>query len=172
MGRMRSALRAYALESTDPTEVLARLDKKMQHFEPGALATVSYAVFSPAIDSMQICLAGHYPPVIASPGQPASLADVPPNLLIGAAADTRRAGATVHISPGTLVGFYTDGLVERRHQPLDERLKQLCAAVHAKAPEAVCADVMAELVGAEPSRDDIALLTLLSQPADEVSSSS
>ena len=59
MGRMRSALRAYALESTDPAEVLARLDAKMQHFEPGALATVSYAVFSPGLDSMKICLAGH-----------------------------------------------------------------------------------------------------------------
>jgi putative methionine-R-sulfoxide reductase with GAF domain len=40
MGRMRSALRAYALESRDPAEVLARLDRKMQHFEPEALATV------------------------------------------------------------------------------------------------------------------------------------
>jgi hypothetical protein len=36
MGRMRSALRAYALETADPAEVLDRLDRKMQHFEPGA----------------------------------------------------------------------------------------------------------------------------------------
>ena len=34
MGRMRSALRAYALETSDPGEVLDRLDRKMQHFEP------------------------------------------------------------------------------------------------------------------------------------------
>ena len=32
MGRMRSALRAYALESPDPAGVLAKLDRKMQHF--------------------------------------------------------------------------------------------------------------------------------------------
>ncbi len=36
MGRMRSALRAYALDTTDPAEVLDRLDRKVQHFEPGA----------------------------------------------------------------------------------------------------------------------------------------
>jgi serine phosphatase RsbU (regulator of sigma subunit) len=48
MGRMRSSLRSYALETTDPAEVLGRLDRKMQHFEAGALATVLYAVFDRA----------------------------------------------------------------------------------------------------------------------------
>jgi hypothetical protein len=47
MGRMRSALRAYALETNDPAEVLSRLDRKMQHFEPDALATVLYASARP-----------------------------------------------------------------------------------------------------------------------------
>ena len=58
MGRMRSALRAYALETSDPAEVLGRLDRKMQHFEPDALATVLYAVIDPALDRMRVCLAG------------------------------------------------------------------------------------------------------------------
>jgi len=49
MGRMRSALRAYALETRDPAEVLARLDRKIQHFEPNALATVLFAVIDPAL---------------------------------------------------------------------------------------------------------------------------
>ncbi len=48
MGRMRSTLRAYALETDDPAEVLRRLDRKMQHFEPDATATVVYAVCEPA----------------------------------------------------------------------------------------------------------------------------
>jgi phosphoserine phosphatase RsbU/P len=81
MGRMRSALRAYALETCDPAKVLAKLDRKMQHFEPGALATVAYAVFDPGLDRMHICSAGHHPPVIASPGRAAELADVPAGLL-------------------------------------------------------------------------------------------
>ena len=61
MGRMRSALRAYALESDDPATVLARLDRKMQHFEPGALATVAYAMFDHGLGRVRICSAGHIP---------------------------------------------------------------------------------------------------------------
>jgi phosphoserine phosphatase RsbU/P len=99
MGRMRSALRAYALETSDPAEVLARLDRKIQHFEPGCLATVLYAVLDPGLDRMRICLAGHYPPVITSPGQPARLASIPPALLIGAAPDVQRQAATLEIAP-------------------------------------------------------------------------
>ena len=62
MGRMRSALRAYALQTLDPAEVLRRLDRKMQHFEPGAVATVLYAVFGPGMGQVHLCSAGHLPP--------------------------------------------------------------------------------------------------------------
>src|SRR5215472_17670923 len=83
MGRMRSALRAYALETSDPAEVLARLDRKMQHFEPGALATVLYAVLDPALDRAYLCSAGHLAPVMAVPGEMAEVADIAPGLMIG-----------------------------------------------------------------------------------------
>ena len=83
MGRMRSSLRSYALETTDPAEVLGRLDRKMQHFEAGALATVLYAVFDPGLDRMRVASAGQFPPVIAQPGQPAELAEVRTGLMIG-----------------------------------------------------------------------------------------
>ncbi len=158
MGRMRSALRAYALDTCDPAEVLARLDAKMQHFEPGALATVAYAVFDPGLDRVHICSAGHYPPVIAAAGQSAELADVPAGLLIGAAPGARRQVATIGIAPGTLMCFYTDGLIERRGQTIDHGLARLCQAVTAQPPDTACAAVMAALVGNEPARDDIALL--------------
>jgi phosphoserine phosphatase RsbU/P len=164
MGRMRSALRAYALETSDPAEVLARLDRKIQHFEPGALATVLYAVLDTGLDRMRICAAGHYPPVIAAPAQPAHLADIPAGLLIGAAPDAQRQAATLKIAPGTLVCFYTDGLIERRGQTIDHGLAQLCQAVTAQPPEAACAEVMAALVGSEPAPDDIALLMFYRQP--------
>jgi serine phosphatase RsbU (regulator of sigma subunit) len=64
----------------------------------------------------------------------------------------RGAAAAGHleISPGTLLGFYTDGLIERRGQPIDHGLDQLCQAVAAQPPDAACAAVMAALVGAEP----------------------
>jgi len=165
MGRMRSALRAYALDTCDPAEVLRRLDRKMQHFEPGAVATVAYAVFDPGLDRVHICSAGHYPPVIAAAGRPAELADVPAGLLIGAARGARRRVATIDVSPGTLMCFYTDGLIERRGHPIDHGLALLRQAVTAQPPDAACAAVMAALVGSEPARDDIALLMFRRSPS-------
>jgi len=158
MGRLRSALRAYALETSDPAEVLTKLDRKMQHFEPGALATVLYAVLEPSLHAARISAAGHLPPVLASPGHSAELVEVHADLMIGVDAGTARHTATVPIPPGGLLCMCTDGLIERREFPLDEGLARLCKAVQAGRPEAACAAVMAALVGNEEVRDDIALL--------------
>jgi phosphoserine phosphatase RsbU/P len=164
MGRMRSALRAYALEVADPAEVLDRLDRKMQHFEPGAMATVLYAVFDPDLDRVHVASAGHLPPVIASSGQAGVLADIAGGLMIGVDAGMRRQATTIKVAPGTLLCFYTDGLVERREFPIDEGLDRLCRAVVAEPPDAACASVMAALVGAGETPDDIALLMLQREP--------
>jgi serine phosphatase RsbU (regulator of sigma subunit) len=163
MGRMRSALRAYALETSDPAEVLARLDRKMQHFEPDALATVLYAVIDPALDQMHLCLAGHLPPVIARPGQPAEPACAAGGVMIGVAAGADRPVTTVPVPPGALLCFYTDGLIERPGELIDDGLARLCQAVTAEPPEAACAAVMGAMAGGEPARDDIALLMVRCQ---------
>ena len=168
MGRIRSALRAYALETRDPADVLERLDRKMQHFEPDAMATVLYAVIEPRLDSMRLCLAGHFAPVIAYPGRPAELASVATGLIIGVADPAQRPVSTVQIPPGTLLCFYTDGLVERRGEVIDDGLARLCQAVAAQPAEAACAAVMHALVGSGPVRDDIALLMVRRQPVTEV----
>ena len=98
MGRMRSALRAYALESRDPAEVLVRLDRKMQHFEPDALATVLYAVFEPDLSEAHISVAGHLPPVIAHPGKSAELARIARGIMIGAAPPASRPVTTLPLT--------------------------------------------------------------------------
>ena len=165
MGRMRSALRAYALETPDPAEVLDRLDHKMQHFEPDALATVAYAVIEPSLDRMRVGLAGHFPPLIAHPGQPAKEADIPSGAMIGLAPGGRRQASSVTIPPGTLLCFYTDGLIERPRELLDDSLARLCQAVRAEPLETAIAAVMATMVGNRPARDDIALFMLRRQPA-------
>jgi phosphoserine phosphatase RsbU/P len=166
MGRMRSALRAYALETTDPAAVLARLDAKMQHFEPDAMATVVYAVFAPALDVVRISSAGHFPPVVARPGEPARLADITLDLLIGVAPGVRRRATALPVTAGTALCFFTDGLVERRNRPLDDGLARLCDVVTAGPPEVICATVMGALIGREAGRDDIALLALrVEEPA-------
>jgi len=160
MGRMRSSLRSYALETTDPAEVLGRLDRKMQYFEPDAMATVLYAVFEPGLARMHVALAGHFPPVIAYPGEPAVLAEVQLGTLIGMAPLARRPVTTVPVPPGTLLCFYTDGLIERPGEVIDEGLDRLCQALTGRPPEEACVAVMGALVGSEPARDDIALLMI------------
>ena len=164
MGRMRSALRAYALETRDPAEVLSRLDRKIQHFEADAMATVLYAVIDPGLERMDLCLAGHFPPVIAYPGQPAELASVPVGLMIGIADPAPRPVTSLPIPPGALLCFFTDGLIERRGELIDDGLARLCRAVTAQPPEEACATVMLELVGSGTARDDIALLIVRRQP--------
>ena len=164
MGRMRSALRAYALETRDPAEVLGRLDHKMQHFEPGAMATVLYMIIDPDLNQAHMASAGHLPPVVASPGRPAALAQIPPNLMIGVSPDTRRQVTTVDITPGMVLCLYTDGLIERRGEVIDEGFARLCRAVPAQPPDAGCAAVTAALIGNAPARDDIALLIFRRRP--------
>lgn len=165
MGRLRSALRAYALDATDPGEVLAKLDRKASHFEHGAMATVGYAVLDPSRQRLRIALAGHPPPVLVTTDQPAAFVDVPvdPPIGFGLATARRRTGV-VDLPPGGLIAFYTDGLVERRDRPLDAGMAQLLRATTPNAPDLVCADVMTALIGTYNPKDDIALLVLRRDP--------
>ncbi len=165
MGRMRSALRAYALETSDPAEVLAKLDRKMQHFEPGAMATVSYAMLDPATGRLRIASAGHLPPVVAVPGQAAVLAEIAVGVPIGVADSPPRQTTILPLSSGSVVALYTDGLVERRTVSIDDRLDLLRRTVAPGTPENVCISVMLALVGNEQARDDIAVLVMRWQPA-------
>ncbi|WP_067797397.1 PP2C family protein-serine/threonine phosphatase [Actinomadura formosensis] len=165
MGRMRSALRAYALESTDPAEVLRRLDRKMQHFEPDATATVLYAVFDPGLERVRLSSAGHLPPALALPGRPARCVDTKPDVLIGLGIETPRETVTVTLPPGGLLALYTDGLVERRGSSVNTGIDRLCEVVFAGPPEEVSATVMSALIGRERTEDDVALLVIRRAPA-------
>jgi sigma-B regulation protein RsbU (phosphoserine phosphatase) len=160
MGRLRSTLRAYALEDLAPEVVLARADRKLQTFEPGETATVMCALLCPPYDQIRISLAGHPPPVIASRTMPAQLVEVAPGLPFGVDLGMARPAVTVPLEPGAVVVAYTDGLVERRTRSLDEGFDLLTRAVEPDNPEKVCFDVMDALVGREPPQDDIAVLVL------------
>ncbi|HKR70142.1 MAG TPA: GAF domain-containing SpoIIE family protein phosphatase [Streptosporangiaceae bacterium] len=160
MERMRSALRAYSLQTDDPAEVLCRLDRKMHHFEPDAMATVLYGILSQDASSMRVSSAGHLPPVYAKPGEPAGFAPMTQDLLIGVDTQTHRHVQTVRIDPGSVFCCYTDGLIERPGEPLDAGFERLRRSVSASPAEAVTATVMRDLVGTDTPRDDIALLVL------------
>ena len=163
MGRMRSALRSYALEFQDTADVLRKLDQKMQYFEGEVMATVSYAVLDPASGQLRISSAGHFPPVIAAPGEHGALAEIAVDAPIGVADIPRRQVTTLALAPGAVLCFFTDGLVERRNEPIDDGITRLCEIMSSGPPENVCISVMRALVGSRRPGDDIALLVLRRQ---------
>lgn len=161
MGRIRTALRAYALlDDGDAAAVLARADRQLQHFEAGEMATAIVALFEPSLARVQVSVAGHPAPVVAEGTGPGTYLDLPVDPPLGVVASPQRRNTSVDLPPGAVAAFYTDGLVERRGTIITEGLDRLCQAVAAGPPEQVCTRVMASMVGAEPPADDIALLVL------------
>ncbi|NMH98755.1 PP2C family protein-serine/threonine phosphatase [Pseudonocardia acidicola] len=168
MGRLRSAVRAYALESDDPAELIRKVDMQLQLFEPDTMATILCATVDPSREQLRLSCAGHPPPVLARRAQPATLLELPADLPVGVDPRRPRHTTTVALPPGADVCFYTDGLVERRDSSLDAGLERLRSTVFTGPPESVCTTVMFELVGAEPPADDIAVLVLRRQDSEEI----
>jgi serine phosphatase RsbU (regulator of sigma subunit) len=109
---------------------------------------------------MTVSSAGHLPPVLVAPGGPARLADVPVDPPLGSGPLRRpRRSTCVDLPEGALLLCYTDGLVERRHEPIDVGLTALTGLVTADDPEKVCTTVMASL-GSDQPGDDVALLAV------------
>ncbi|WP_344135483.1 GAF domain-containing SpoIIE family protein phosphatase [Saccharopolyspora halophila] len=161
MGRLRSALRAYALDEEDPARVLHKLDRKVTHFEPDAMATVAYSIYDPRTARLTTSLAGHVPPVLAPAGGRGKLVQVPVDPPIGVqVSQRRRSTVDVDLAAGSTICFFTDGLVERREQHIDAGFDALCEVVAPGPAHEVCTAVMGELVTATPSTEDIAFLAL------------
>jgi phosphoserine phosphatase RsbU/P len=183
MGRMRSALRAYVLETEDPGTALRKLDRKIQYFEPDAMATVLYGMYHAESGRLRVASAGHLPPVLAVPGAEPVLLDFEVGPPIGVTDDASRSSSVRYIPAGSLLCCYTDGLVERRNQSLDTGIAWLAATLgallkptlepgsvrgeRAATPlaEVACAAVMRALVGNAPATDDVAVLMLHRQLA-------
>ena len=160
MGRLRSALRAYALETNDPAEVLERLDRKAQHFEAGQMTTVLYMVFEPGAHQLALSSAGHFLPLMARPGQATVTVDLPVDPPLGTLRDVRRESGVISFPEGAMLCLFTDGLVERRDESLTEGLERLQAVVRAAPPTSVCEAVLFEMLASQAPPDDVALLAI------------
>lgn len=161
MGRLRSALRAYALDEEDPARVLERLDRMVQHFEPGEMATVLYGVYDTGAGTLRFSSAGHPPPALTGPDGQTEYVDVPGDILLGAE-PTARQSFDLALPRGSSLCMFTDGLVERRPGGLDAALGRLARVLSAgfASSDDACAEVMANLIGSSPSADDVALLVI------------
>jgi putative methionine-R-sulfoxide reductase with GAF domain len=158
MGRLRSSLRAYALESPTPSEALERLARKFEHFEPEEMATVLYLTIAADLEHFTVASLGHLPPVVAVPGRETVLVECEPGPPIGAPRARPCVDRVCELPPGTTVACYTDGLVERRAEPIDRGLERLLLAVQPESAEDACTTVMGELVGRRGVLDDTALV--------------
>ncbi|MFG2592004.1 PAS domain-containing SpoIIE family protein phosphatase/ATP-binding protein [Streptomyces sp. NBC_01166] len=122
------------------------------------LATCVYAVYDPVTRRCTFANAGHLPPVVAEPGEPALLLDVPPGMPLGVGGEPFEE-VEVELKEGALLALYTDGLVESRDHPLDEGLDAFrhALAEPSQPLEDVCDHVLTTL-DTRHGEDDIALL--------------
>ncbi len=159
MGRLRSALRAYALETSEPGVVLERLDRKLQHFEAGQMTTVLYGVLDAGLTTLQISSAGHPLPMIGTGSDVATVvAAVDPPL--GVDTGLRRRTTTVELGPGAMLALFTDGLVERRGESMEHGLDRLRTALTSGSAEQRCTAAIATMLADADPYDDVALLVL------------
>jgi serine phosphatase RsbU (regulator of sigma subunit) len=170
MGRLRSALRAYALEYEDPAEVLRRLDAKIHHFEPGAMATAIYAVTEPPFDHVRLASAGHLLPMMICPGSSAGPVKVPVSLPLGLHPACERMSALIGFPQESNLVLFTDGLIERRatsskrggevFASIDTALAELGRSIGVGPPDRLCSQILDAMLTIEPPSDDVALLVV------------
>jgi putative methionine-R-sulfoxide reductase with GAF domain len=167
MGRLRSALRAYAIETPDPADALERLDRKAQHFEAGQMTTVLYGVLELETNRMELSSAGHLLPILVLPGKEAAQIEAQVDPPLGTLPQVKRHHTRVEVPAGAALCLFTDGLVERRQVPLDENLDRLSKVVTASHPELVCRSVLASMLDDQTNPDDVAVLVIrrFAQPA-------
>jgi anti-sigma regulatory factor (Ser/Thr protein kinase)/putative methionine-R-sulfoxide reductase with GAF domain len=168
MGQLRTGLRAYALERRAPGETLKLLDRLLQTLSGRGMATAGYAIVDPATGVLRYASAGHPPPVVVRQGERASLlsaATAPP---LGTLPFAVYHEVEATLEPGDTILLYTDGLVERRREPLTDGLERLrkLAAVTASA-EGLCQRVTDHLVPPAGGDDDIAVVALRLTPVEE-----
>jgi PAS domain S-box-containing protein len=162
MGQLRMALRAYAVESESPGEVLARMQQLVRALGLPDMATAVYLVFDPDSGLVVYSNAGHPPPLVITPEGEASFLEeglAPP---LGTMPHAEHVEATSRLVPGSTLLLFTDGLIERRGSSLREGLERLRLAAAGGAVtdlEELCDLVLASLVERDVD-DDIALLAL------------
>ncbi len=122
MGELRAGLRAYAIEGGGPMDTLIRLNRlALRSFH---MATVVVMHVAADLGSVTYGSAGHLPPLrIAADGSARFLEGGASTPLLALREDVE--DGTAALEPGDRIVLYTDGLVERRREPIDESLERL-----------------------------------------------
>ncbi|MFG2882726.1 SpoIIE family protein phosphatase [Streptomyces sp. NPDC048297] len=165
MGRLRTATCTLAELDFDPAQVLQHLDRitsGLEHY----IATCLYAVYDPHHRECHIANAGHLPPALVHTGRPPELLDLYPGAPLGVGGVPFHS-STLELGPGDDLVLYTDGLVETRHHPIDERLDALLGLLDGsdRRPAGETCDLLLHALRNPDDHDDVALLIARILPA-------
>jgi anti-sigma regulatory factor (Ser/Thr protein kinase) len=160
-------MRAYALEDHAPADVVDRLNQLVwSEIEDGHMTTMVYVVFDPLEGRITWVNAGHLPPLAVTSDGMARFLEGPSSVPLGVMSYPAYEAAEAEMPLGGTVLLYTDGLVERPGELLDDGLDRLAAAVRGErsGPQELCDHVLAQLMPEGGASDDVALLALCSPP--------
>ncbi|AFM16429.1 PAS/PAC sensor hybrid histidine kinase [Mycolicibacterium chubuense NBB4] len=167
MGQLRSACRALLLEHPGPAAALSALDRFAARL-PGARCTTAFcAVLDPETGELVYSCAGHPPPILVLSDRSTRLLDQARATPLGLRFTPRRPEAREVMPPRATLLLYTDGLVERRRESIDDGIARATDVVQdnrATALDELANVIMARLAPADGYHDDVALL-LYRQPA-------
>ncbi|WP_440098099.1 ATP-binding SpoIIE family protein phosphatase [Streptosporangium sp. H16] len=158
MGQLRTAARTLASLDLSPADVLFRLNLMSQDLDASQIATCVYATYDPVTRRCAMACAGHVPPILVRPGGETELLELPPGLPLGIGNEPAEMREFT-LPGGTVLAFYTDGLVESRDRDIEEgigALRGLLSGPDHDLEEVCDLTISAQRPGHE--RDDIALL--------------
>jgi serine phosphatase RsbU (regulator of sigma subunit) len=164
MGQLRSAL-STAIQSLDgPAQALQALGRYARSIEGALASTAVQVVIDQAEQRLIYSCAGHLPPVLLQPDGTVAFLDeaTDPPLGIGTPGGPRPQAEQPYASGATLV-LYTDGLVERRGEDIDDGLRRLADSLsrHGRLdPEPLADALLADLGVAGGAADDTALVVV------------
>src|SRR5512146_2451796 len=157
-GHGLAALAGLAITGAAPDRLVSWLNDLVRHVAPEHTASVAAGYFDPVTRKLTWAQAGHLPLVLVRGGW-ATMLDSPEGVLLGAGTGCYSA-TSAQLDAGDLLLLYSDGLVERRGQSLDDGLAGLAAAAHGSGdPEQTVTAILDALRSAEPE-DDTCLVAL------------
>ena len=126
------------------------------------MTTLLYVVIDPWEGQVSWVNAGHLPPLAVTRDGMARFLDGPSSVPLGVMSFPSYETAEAELPLGGTILLYTDGLVERPGEVLDDGLARLVATVRGEraGPEKICDLVIDTLVPADGAADDVALLAL------------
>jgi PAS domain S-box-containing protein len=161
MGQLRNAFRAYALVESSPAAILVRLNRLLMTEGRDLMATALALVLDRDTGHVRYSSAGH-PPALVIAGEGPHYLEGGRSVPLGTADPVAYGEGETTIEPGSVLLLYTDGLVERRDTPLDDRLAQLATVAEVADGELsdVCDQILGGVLGGRRPADDVCLLAV------------